>query len=296
MQMSRRPIQLILALLATLTVSAGCVTEPAHIIHAVAQPPGWYHIHLPGIGGYRSIDRLLIRGLQEGGVDAEFEPYDWTENDPGLSALLATQRHKVEAKKVAEMIEQNVRDHPGSKLTLSAHSGGAGIIVWALEQTPADVIVDDIVLLSPALSPRYDLSAALKHVRGHVYVFYSPYDVAVLGVGTNMFGTIDGVKADASGKVGFARPDGADAKQYEKLVQVPYDSDWIRVGNIGDHIGTLSRPFGKAIVAPLLLTGKLPKLPTSEAFKTPATLPTGAPPAPPAQPTTTTAAAPTIQQ
>ncbi len=294
--MFRRPIQLILALLMTLSAGAGCVTEPAHIIHAVAQPPGAYHIHLPGIGGYRSIDRLLLRGLQDGGLDAEFEPYDWTGNDPGLSALLTTQRHKVESTKVAGMIEQNVRDHPGAKLTVSAHSGGAGIIVWALEQTPADVMVDDIVLLSPALSPRYDLTAALRHVRGHVYVFYSPYDVAVLGVGTNMFGTIDGVKTDAAGKVGFARPVSADARQYEKLVQVPYDSDWIRLGNIGDHIGSLSRPFGRVIVAPLLLTGKLPKLPTSEALKTPATLPSGAPSTPPAEHATTTAAAPILTQ
>jgi hypothetical protein len=114
------------------------------------------------------------------------------------------------------------------------------------------------MLLSPALSPNYDLSKALRHVRGKMYVVYSPYDIAVLGIGTSMFGTIDGVKTDASGKVGFAKPDSADEKQYKKLVQVPYDAHWVKLGNIGDHIGGLSRPFAKAVLAPLLERGELP--------------------------------------
>lgn len=262
----------------------GCVTEKPSVIKAVSAPPARYHIHLPGIGGYRSIDRGMLRGLQQGGLDAEFEPYDWTGEDTGLASLLNKNRHKSESAYVAQLITKAAKDHPHAKLTVSAHSGGAGIATWAIEQCADDVKIDELLLLSPALSPGYDLSKMLRHVRGHAYVIYSPYDVAVLGVGTTMFGTVDGVKADAAGKVGFAKPEGADATQYKKLVQVPYDASWIKLGNIGDHIGSMSRPFAREILAPLLMKNELVKLPAEDPLKVPATLPAGAGPTPPGVP------------
>jgi hypothetical protein len=276
------------SLLILLASLIGCVQQ-AKVIHAVAQPPKAYHIHLPGIGGYRGIDRGMLLGLQEGGLDAEMRPYDWTNGDPGLGALLATERHKVETQRVTKMIADLRREHPDSRITITCHSGGAGIIVWALEALPADVMVDGVMLLSPALSPKYDLSKALRHVRGKAYVIYSPYDVAVLGVGTSMFGTMDGVKTEASGKTGFAKPQGADEREYQKLVQVPYDAHWVKLGNIGDHIGSMSRPFARKVLAPLLLKGQLPMTANDDVLKVPATLPAGAGPTPPAAPTTTPA-------
>jgi hypothetical protein len=234
----------------------------------------------------------MLRGLQEGGLDAEMRPYDWTKRDPGLSALLATDMHKTETQHVTKMLADLRQEHPDSRITITCHSGGAGIIVWALEALADDVKVENVMLLSPALSPTYDLSKALRHVRGKMYVVYSPYDVAVLGIGTNMFGTIDGVKTDASGKVGFAKPQAADEREYEKLVQVAYDAHWVKLGNIGDHIGSMARPFARKILAPLLLKGELVKLPDEDPLKLPATLPSGAASTPPAQ-TTTMPAIPT---
>ena len=219
---------------------------------------------------------MFLQGLHQGGLDAEFRPFDWTNKDPGLGALLATETHKTESANLAALLRELAAAHPGARITVSVHSGGAGIIAWALEQLPDDVMIDSLLLLSPALSPEYDLSTALRHVRNRAYVFYSPYDVAVLGVGTRMFGTIDGIKTDAAGRVGFSRPKTADETQYGKLIQVRYDGSWIRVGNIGDHIGTLARPFARRIVAPLMLTGNLPAL-DDEPLTTPATLPVGAP-------------------
>jgi pimeloyl-ACP methyl ester carboxylesterase len=273
-----------------LSALVGCVRQPPTVIRAVAQPPPAFHVHLPGIGGYRSIDRLMLRGLQDGGLDAEIKPYDWTQADPGLGALLATQRHKVESAKVAKLLTDLSRAHPNSRLTLSCHSGGAGIAVWALERCPADVKVDSVLFLSAALSPEYDLSKALRHVRGKAYVIYSPYDVAVLGIGTSMLGTIDGVKTDAAGKVGFAMPDAGDEREYAKLVQVPFDATWVRLGNIGDHIGSLSRPFARKVLAPLLLRGELVTV-ERDVLTVPATLPSGAGTTPPGA--TTTQASPT---
>jgi pimeloyl-ACP methyl ester carboxylesterase len=250
-----------------------------------------FHIHLPGIGGYRGVDRALLRGLQDGGFDANLKPYDWTGEDAGLAALVATQRHRAESTRIAKLIAERAARRPGERITVTAHSAGAGIITWALEQLPTDVQVDAVVFIAPALSPEYDLSRALAHVRDKVYILYSPYDAAVLGMGTKMLGTVDGVKAEASGKLGFTMPPTADRAQYNKLVQIPYQSEWIKLGNIGDHIGGMSRPFARGVIAPLLARGELPVL----APQTPAdatTKPAEPLSVPPPLPTTSPARAP----
>ena len=112
-------------------------------------------------------------------------------------------------------------------------------------------------LIAPALSPAYDLTPALRHVRSKAYVFYSDGDSAVLGIGTRLFGTIDGQKTDAAGKVGFTRPPTGDPAEYAKIVPMPYQSAWMRYENIGDHIGPMMTPFARAVIAPLIL-GQIP--------------------------------------
>ena len=108
------------------------------------------------------------------------------------------------------------------------------------------------MLLASALSPRYDLSKALAHVRDRAYAFWSGLDTVVLSVGTRTFGTIDAEYCDAAGYVGFQRPSKGDAKQYAKLVQYPYDATWVKYDNLGDHIGWTETAFSKAVLVPLL--------------------------------------------
>jgi hypothetical protein len=233
------------------------LTTIAHASGRITPEP--YHLHLNGIGGFRIVDRFMLSGLKQGGLDADVQAYDWCGDDAGLGALLQQKLHVEQSKIVAGIIAKAARAQPGRRITLSAHSAGAGIIIWALEDLPKDVKVDSLALLSPALSPEYDLSKALKHITGNVYVFYSTYDEAVLGLGTRLFGTVDGIKTDAAGRVGFKEPAGADREEYAKIIQVPYEKSWIRLGNIGDHIGSMSRPFARQIIAPLLLKGILPR-------------------------------------
>lgn len=210
-------------------------------------------LHLPGIAGARSLDRRMVEGLKDGGWEGSVSIYDWTENDPGLDALLAYKRNIGQAEKVAAQIQERLRKDPKLRITLTCHSGGTGIAVWALERLPEGMQVQSVALLASALSPDYDLSKALNHVRGKAYVFYSKNDQVVLGAGTRLFGTIDGVKTDAAGLIGFRTPPGADKREYEKLVQLPYDNGWIAFQNIGNHIGCMSQPFAENVVAPLLI-------------------------------------------
>jgi hypothetical protein len=225
-------------------------------------PNADYLVHLPGIAGYRWVDRQMVAGLREGGYAGRLAMRDWTADHEGLEALLNRPLHDKESTVVAEALTKRYRENPSRRIVITSHSGGTGIAVWALEKLPDDVKVDTVVMLASALSPDYDLTKALRHVRGKVYAFNSLADTLVLGVGTRTFGTVDGVKCDAAGRCGFALPDSADPAQYKKLVQVPYSAAWMALGNIGDHIGPMSNRFARDVLAPVVL-GKPIKLATA---------------------------------
>jgi hypothetical protein len=221
-------------------------TRPANTVKA-------FVMHLPGVSGTSGIDYSLRAGLKAGGFDGPFEIYDWTCHDPGIPALHNRARNEAQAAVVAEILTKQYRAHPEQPIYLTCHSGGSGPATWALERLPADVKVVCFVMLAPALSPGYDLSKALARVTDKAYCFYSQSDDLVLGTGTKMFGTIDGERCDAAGRIGFEKPATADEKQYEKLVMKPYDSAWVKFGHVGGHIGWMGVGFAEAIIAPAML-------------------------------------------
>ena len=235
----------------TKSAAAAPATKPADVLAAAAVKP--YVLHLPGVSGESHIDRDLRTGLRRAGFTGDIQIYDWTCKDPGIPALHNRLRNEEQAGIVADRIIKQFRAAPDVPIYLTCHSGGAGPAVWALEKLPADVSVKSLVMIAPALSPGYDLSAALSHVSGKAYCFYSPDDDMVLGTGTKLFGTIDGVRTDAAGRVGFTKPPGADDRQYAKLVAKPYESSWTRFGNIGGHVGPMTVPFAHAVIGPLML-------------------------------------------
>ena len=278
----RRTAALLLLVALTCGSSATARADQPTTSPATTAPAGGiYLLHLPGIGGLMRIDRLLTGGLRSGGLEgADVIVYDWTNGSRGLPALGALERNKQEAKKIARMIEDRARANPGQRIVITGHSGGSGLAVWALESLPDDVTVDTLVMIAPALSPQYDLSRALRRVK-RAYAFNSEYD-PVLGPGTRTFGTIDRIMTNAAGRVGFHKPDGADDAQYAKLVQIPYERGFLAFGNLGDHIGAMMPRFAAKVIAPVILTGELPKLPattrpTTRPLATPSTLPSTLP-------------------
>jgi hypothetical protein len=232
-------------------VSPPVVTPPPPPPPAPVVKP--YVMHLPGVSGTSIVDFSLREGLRKAGFDGPFQIYDWTCHDPGIPALHNRVRNEEQAAIVADLLTRQFRAHPEQPIYLTCHSGGSGPAIWALERLPADVKVFCFVMLAPALSPSYDLTRALSHVSQHAYCFNSPDDDLVLGTGTKMFGTIDGVRCDAAGRIGFQQPPTADAMQYAKLIHQPYQSAWMRYGHIGGHIGCMGTPFVQAIVGPMML-------------------------------------------
>jgi pimeloyl-ACP methyl ester carboxylesterase len=136
-------------------------------------------------------------------------------------------------------------DDPELRIFLVAHSGGTGIAVRAAEMLPPDCL-ERVVLLSSALSPEYDLSAALRSSKGGIVSYHSALDFLVLGLGTWQFGTVDRTYVASAGHTGFREPahlDGSDRALYGRLVQVPWSPRMIRYGNWGTHNGTVFPAF-----------------------------------------------------
>jgi hypothetical protein len=160
------------------------------------------------------------------------------------------------ARLIAETIGLYKASQPGCPVFVVAKSGGAGVAVKALELLD-EAAVERVVLLAPAVSPRYDLTAALRAVRREMVVFWSPFDLLVLGAGTRIFGTIDRVRTIGAGLVGFrvAPVNAANAvtsREYGKLRQVRWHPRMAASGNLGGHMGPDSPFFLRKYVVPLL--------------------------------------------
>ena len=246
------------AICCTIGLLAGCGWQATKPSATLAPPSGSVHlVHLPGIAGDTAFDRWWMGALKDGGAADRVELYDWTCHDPWIHALQAYNRNHQQARRVADLIAARVRADPRGEVVLTAESGGAGIAVWALEELPKDVQVQSLLLMAPALSPNYDLTGALRHVRGKAYAFTSGGDVFMLGAGTRLFGTMDGKRTEAAGLVGFHQPATADDCQYRKLVEMKYDLAWIIWGNFGSHAGALSSAFARHVLAPLLVRAEM---------------------------------------
>jgi hypothetical protein len=234
-----------------LPVVAGC-----SVTHLPATPPAGdgkaYLVDLPGVSGELPMQQEWFSALKDGGVVADMEVFDWTDHLGWIGALQAYQHNKDQAQKVADRITQRQRADPSQPALMTASSGGTGVALWALERLPPGTQVDSVVLIAPAVSPGYDMSAALRHVHGRVYVFTSSLDVVVLGAATTLFGTTDGVHTAAAGQSGFRMPPGADPVQYAKVLTMPWRLNWVAQGNFGGHVGGVSLPFAREVLAPIL--------------------------------------------
>ena len=162
--------------------------------------------------------------------------------------------HDVRAREIAESVAAFRAENPSAPVFLVGKSGGTGLVVKALENLPEGTI-ETAVLLSPALSPNYDLTRALRAVRHELVVFWSPLDVIVLGLGTRIFGTIDRIKSVSAGMVGFRPPaplEDMNRIEYAKLRQIRWEPGMALTGYLGGHVGPDSPAFLRKYVVPLL--------------------------------------------
>lgn len=205
-----------------------------------------------GIGGFDLCGMGLRHAAGQAGLTHEVRVISWGH---GLGRwhrdLTNVANHEAQADAIAAAALEFQQQNPGAPVYLVGKSGGTGIIVKTLERLP-ELSVECAVLLSSALSPGYDLSKALRAVRREMTVFWSPFDVFILGVGTHVFGTVDRVNTVSAGLVGFQKPAGADDLQYRKLRQIKWSPQMMPTGNLGGHVGVDSPAFLRKYVVPLL--------------------------------------------
>ena len=209
-----------------------------------------------GVGGFNVCGLALARVVKETGLPLTVRVARWGHGlGRWYADLSKTANQELQAEQVAESVRRHRDRHPRAPIFLVGKSGGCVVQVKALERL-SGVGVERLILLAPALSPKYDLTRALNNVNAEVVVFWSPLDVLILGVGTGIFGTSDRSRSWGAGMVGFRRPSAADPPErlgaYQKLRQVRWSPRMSATGHLGGHLGTDSPFFLKKYVLPLL--------------------------------------------
>lgn len=207
----------------------------------------------PGIEGGPFALTFARNAFRDAGVDAEIRIYDWRRPFQPLANLTEYEENRAKARQVAADLALYHAQHPTAPIDLVGYSGGGGLVVMIAEALPEEVRLRNVLLVQPALSPDYDLTAALRRIDGQLVNFYSPHDWFILGWGTKTFGTMDRKYVDSAGKQGFDAARAApDATLRKKIVQEPWRDEMVLSGHLGNHLSIMLYGWNKKYVAPYL--------------------------------------------
>jgi pimeloyl-ACP methyl ester carboxylesterase len=214
---------------------------------------------LPGIECRSFLNRSLVRGLIEGGVQSAVEIWDWT---TGLLILFPLHLrlawyHRRIANRFAKRISDYQKQYPGRPVQLVGHSGGGGMALFILEALPESRTVTSAILLGPAVSPYYDTRPAQQRTQHGIRNYYSLLDIGFLGISTIVLGTMDGWHWPSAGMIGFQenRDDQAvsteNSSSAAPLNQHAFRPAMFRQYNFGGHFGWTNRVFAAETLAPI---------------------------------------------
>ncbi len=200
---------------------------------------------LPGVGNTRfqfaGLAEAASRQLPNFHVDVR----PWGIPFLTLHNLRAHARNAATAESIAAELAAWRREHPADKLYLVGYSGGGGIATLVTASLPADVAIDRLILIAPAISPDYPLAErVLPHVRELAVSFASGRDLQV-GWGTRELGTIDRVYTKSAGAVGFSGTHGP-------LLEYFWSDADLGLGHRGNHWSYLVRRWQDAKLLPAL--------------------------------------------
>jgi len=235
--------------------AAGCSAEVDYL--SSARLDRGMVFFLDGVGGYNIGPQWVREGLDEGGVESANYIFPWGHGPAGMfvADLFDESGNRKRAAELARLVESYQRFYPGRPVCLIGHSGGAGMVVFALEEMTPAAKVDVVFLLAPALDPGRNLAPALRHVRRYCFATSSSADFPLMGTGTSIFGTMDRKHTVSAGLVGFHLPDDLspdDRMAYRKLRQARWDATLLARGHLGGHMGWSSTAFAREFLAPIL--------------------------------------------
>lgn len=167
-------------------------------------------------------------------------------------------RHnRTQARVVAELIINYLRDFQGQPVHLIGHSAGAGMALFVLEHVTKEQAVTSVTLLSAAVSRRFDVERLLDRTTAGIWNYYSPLDLPTVGIGTLLFGTMDRRHAVSAGALGFLTQTGnsmlpGDSQhQRPRLNQIAYQKNMAKSWNFGGHFGSTNAVFVRDNIAPI---------------------------------------------
>jgi pimeloyl-ACP methyl ester carboxylesterase len=245
---------LTLALLAALSAMAAGCADPAALRMNAPETHGKVY-YLDGVGCYGFGRDSVPAGLRMAGFRGDVEYWSWSATKTPLDQF-GGGLVRVQAGDLAKMIAMFRKAYPGRPVSVIGLSGGTGVAVYACEQLPDGIYVDEVVLIASSLSERYDLTKALRHIHGSITLFQTNGDIA-LGM-ARVVGTIDGAPlATSAGLVGFHPPDRlgpADRELYRtKVHNVPYSASFAGLGFTGSHTSAVGSPaFIRSKIGPII--------------------------------------------
>jgi pimeloyl-ACP methyl ester carboxylesterase len=206
------------------------------------------------IGNVGSFD--VPAGLRDAGYRGLVEVFAWQSwTHAGDQVNLPRNREK--AADLAAAIKRYRRRYPKPPIHIIALSAGTGIATFALEYLPESTGIENVVFMGCSMSSTYDLTRALKRIRGKLYVLYSEHDMMLKDV-VWFTGTIDRSSAaeGIAGLEGFYLPASRHPdtlKQYEKVQAIAYRPEFSTAGYKGGHTGGTSPSFVRRYLAPPLM-------------------------------------------
>lgn len=207
---------------------------------------------LDGAGGSGWTPTVLRHLLSE--LPFEFHHFRWGHGYMQIIKDLTNSTNlSQKAEELASLIREYKIKYPDRRVYIISKSTGTAPAVMALAQLQPES-VERAFLLSPAISPDFDLSKALAATKQGLYSFWSPHDHFWLGLGTSLFGTADGVFCRSAGLTGFTRPDeSSNNPHYVKLQEIEWVPSMLLQGHLGGHPGNSMPPFLRKYVLPLLI-------------------------------------------
>jgi pimeloyl-ACP methyl ester carboxylesterase len=216
----------------------GCVAPPA------SQAGRVFTFYVPG-AGLDLGDRTTRAGLERAGYAGVLLTAGWSYTlNPAIDQTLRFfARHG--SRRLASEIKAVLDAHPDAEINIIAMSAGTAVAAWALEGLEQGYCVNNVVFMASSLDYRYDVSAAMRHVKGRLYNYYSAADLILIAL-MRPFGTIDGhFIVPAAGEIGLQIPRNCP----ERVVNVHWRREFTRYGYFGGHFSVTSPGFVAAVIA-----------------------------------------------
>lgn len=218
----------------------GCL-DPGHSPQAERNGKTFY---LDGAGnwGYGMAD--VPTGLRQANYQGDVEVFVWTTSAFPLVDQLNIGAARIRAAQLASRIDKYEEKYPDRDVNVIALSAGTGVATWAVENLKNGVQINNLILLGSSLSANYDMSKALSHMTGKIYVYYSPNDAVLQAV--RVVGTIDGKRGvDSAGQAGLIAPPG----MQDRIVNIGWSENWRKLNWHGGHTDTTNIVFVRNEIA-----------------------------------------------